>query len=190
MTLTYTPVYQPHTNSDETAPDFSLPDPDGRLWSRDDCRGKAGLLVMFICNHCPYVQAIRGKLVRDAHQLIDMGVGVVAINPNDSQAYPADSPDNMRRQAQQDGYRFAYLYDADQAVAKAYGAVCTPDFFGYNSQLQLRYRGRLDASGMRDSEVEHPRELFNAMQQIATTGEGPVQQTPSMGCSIKWHQNP
>lgn len=190
MALTYTPSFQPHTNKEPLASDFSLADPDGRLWSRADCRGDAGLLVMFICNHCPYVQAIRSKLARDANALLDIGIGVVAINANDVIAYPQDSPEHMRELAQQDGYRFPYLYDADQSVAKAYGAVCTPDFFGYNADMQLHYRGRLDASGMQDSAVDHPRELFKAMQQIATTGKGPAQQTPSMGCSIKWHQNP
>ncbi len=190
MALTYTPLFEPNAGQNVQAPDFSLPDPDGKLWSRADCIGEAGLLVMFICNHCPYVQAIRGKLVRDAHALMDIGIGVVAINSNDVIAYPQDSPEKMHQQAVQDGYRFPYLYDADQSVAKAYGAVCTPDFFGYNADLQLCYRGRLDASGMRDSGVEHPRELFNAMCQVASTGQGPEQQIPSMGCSIKWHQNP
>lgn len=185
MALTYTPV----CNTDESAPDFSLPEPGGKRWTRNDCRGPAGLLVMFICNHCPYVKAIRHKLVRDAHALMELDIGVVAINANDIQAYPEDSPENMRRQAEQDGYRFPYLFDADQSVARAYGAVCTPDFFGYNADLQLRYRGRLDASGMQDSDTGHPRELFEAMRQIASTGEGPAEQIPSMGCSIKWHQN-
>lgn len=184
MALTYTPV----CNTDESAPEFSLPDPDGKVWRRDDCRGSAGLLVMFICNHCPYVQAIRSKLVRDAHALIDLDIGVVAINANDIQAYPDDSPENMRRQALEDGYRFPYLFDETQAVARAYGAVCTPDFFGYNADLMLRYRGRLDASGMQDSDTDHPRELFHGMHQVALTGNGPAEQTPSMGCSIKWHQ--
>ncbi len=185
MVLTYSPLCE----KDKNAPDFTLPDPDGTLWSRDQCRGENGLLVMFICNHCPYVQAIRSKLVRDAHDLMSLGVGVVAINANDISTYPEDSPEHMREQALEDGYRFPYLYDAEQTVAKAYGAVCTPDFFGYNAEMGLRYRGRLDAGGMQDSDVEHPRELFLAMQQIATSGEGPEQQTPSMGCSIKWHQS-
>ncbi len=184
MTLTYSPL----CDKDLTAPDFSLPDPDGKPWTRDQCSGSAGLLVMFICNHCPYVQAIRIKLVRDAHALMELGVGIAAISSNDVNAYPQDSPEYMRLQAEQDGYRFPYLYDADQSVAKAYGAVCTPDFFGYNADLALRYRGRLDASGMQDSDVEHPRELFSAMRLIAATGDGPEEQIPSMGCSIKWHQ--
>jgi len=182
MVLTYSPVAE----ANQTAPDFCLPDPAGKLWNRQMCQGRNGLLVMFICNHCPYVQAIRGKLVRDAHALTDIGVGVVAISSNDIKLYPQDAPEFMQEQAEQDGYRFPYLYDADQSVAKAYGAVCTPDFFGYNADLNLQYRGRLDASGIHNSDIEHTPELFLAMQQIASSGIGPEQQTPSMGCSIKW----
>ncbi len=182
MVLKYTP--EPELGA--AAPDFSLPDPDGKPWCRDDLADDLGLLVMFICNHCPYVKAIRNKLVRDAHAALDLGFGVVAISANDVTAYPDDAPDKMREQALADGYRFPYLYDREQQVARAYGAVCTPDFFLYNKDLRLQYRGRLDASGINDGATELPRELYQAALQIAQAGVGPNQQNPSMGCSIKW----
>ncbi len=184
MVLKYTP--EPELGA--LAPDFALPDTAGRIWSRDELAGEQGLLVMFICNHCPYVQTLRKKLVRDAHAALDLGFGVAAISANDVTAYPQDAPDKMRAQARADGYRFPYLYDESQQVARAYGAVCTPDFFIYNKDLALQYRGRLDAGGIEDGDVELPRELFQALQQIAATGQGPAQQYPAMGCSIKWKQ--
>ena len=127
--------------------DFDLPGTDGKRHTLDSCRGPNGLLVMFICNHCPYVQAIVQRLIRDCHDLNHLGIGCVAIMSNDVTAYPEDSPESMRRWAGELAFPFPYLYDETQAVAKAYGAVCTPDFFGYNAQLKLQYRGRLDASG-------------------------------------------
>lgn len=141
---------------------------------------------MFISNHCPYVKAVRKKIVRDAIELAGLGINSVAIMSNDTIAYPADSMHNMKRAAREYGFPFPYLLDETQNVARAYGAVCTPDFFGYNAKLELQYRGRLDASGARpDADDEH-RDLFAAMKLVAGTGKGPRQQIPSIGCSIKW----
>ena len=168
------------------APPFRLPGVDGRSWSLEECRGPRGLLVMFICNHCPYVKAINRKLVRDATDLAELGVNSVAIMSNDTETYPEDSFDNMKRVAHEQGYPFPYLIDETQEVAKAYGAVCTPDFFGYNSDLELQYRGRLDASGRNPDVGDVQRELYLAMKQVADTGEGPQDQVPSIGCSMKW----
>ncbi len=159
---------------------------DGRSWRLQDCVGERGLLVMFICNHCPYVKAIQTKLIRDTLDLKALGVGSVAIMSNDTEAYPDDSFANMQRIAQHYQYPFPYLYDETQAVAKAYGALCTPDFFGYNAELKLQYRGRLDASRKDASDMTLERELFSAMRTVAETGIGPQQQIPSIGCSIKW----
>ncbi|MDA3876008.1 MAG: thioredoxin family protein, partial [Halothiobacillus sp.] len=168
------------------APDFILPDAEsGRFWRLADLRGSRGLMVMFICNHCPYVQAVLDRIVRDAQDLKALGVNSVAIMSNDPTDYPEDSLENMRLVAQSHGFNFPYLIDESQAVAKAYGAVCTPDFFGYNAELLLQYRGRLDASG-RQSQPDAPRELFDAMALVARTGVGPTEQWPSIGCSIKW----
>jgi peroxiredoxin len=172
------------------APDFSLPGVDGKNWSLQDCRGPNGLLVMFICNHCPYVQAINHKLVRDAADLAELGVGSVAIMSNDPTDYPEDSFENMQRLASELAYPFPYLLDESQAVARAYGAVCTPDFFGYNARLELQYRGRLDESGRRPDAGDVRRDLYLAMKQVAETGRGPEQQIPSIGCSIKWRATP
>lgn len=171
------------------APDFSLKGVDGQYWSRDACLGANGLLVMFICNHCPYVQAIQEKLVRDAKELESLGVKSVAIMPNDTEYYPEDSFENMQRVAREVGYSFPYLIDEKQEVARAYGAVCTPDFFGYNSRLELQYRGRLDASGRWPDRGATERELYQAMKQVAESGKGPENQIPSIGCSIKWRDN-
>jgi peroxiredoxin len=171
-----------------TAPDFSLPGVDGKVWTRNACRGKSGLLVMFICNHCPYVQAVIDRIVRDARDLAPLGVGTVAISANDVAAYPEDSFENMAVMARRHALPFPYLYDESQQVARAYGAVCTPDFFGFNAQLELQYRGRLDASRREPVPPGARRELFEAMKQIAATGKGPAEQLPSVGCSIKWIQ--
>lgn len=168
------------------APDFALPGVDGRVWTRDACAGERGLLVMFICNHCPYVKAIRERIVRDASDLIALGIGCAAIMSNDPRDYPEDSFENMRRVAEEYAFPFPYLLDETQAVARAYGAVCTPDFFGYNAALQLQYRGRLDASRKETAPPDARRDLYEAMSQIALTGAGPAEQIPSMGCSIKW----
>ena len=168
--------------------DFTLPDVDQRSWTLEQCKGERGLLVMFISNHCPYVQAILKKLVREARDLRAIGVNSVAIMPNDTVAYPEDSAANMRLILKEYGFGFPYLLDGTQAVARAYGAVCTPDFFGYNASLELQYRGRLDAAGPKSGDSSQTRELFEAMQQIAETGCGPEDQVPSMGCSIKWRE--
>ena len=167
------------------APEFSLPGTDGKTYTLRDVRGPNGLLVMFICNHCPYVKAVRDRIIRDATELKAHGIGTVAISSNDPTDYPEDSFDSMKRLATELNLPFPYLYDESQAVAKAYGAVCTPDFFGYNKDLKLQYRGRLDES-RKESVPNARRELFEAMKQIAQTGEGPRAQVPSMGCSIKW----
>ncbi|MBD8878208.1 thioredoxin family protein [Roseibium polysiphoniae] len=168
------------------APGFTLPATDGRTLSLADIKGELGTLVMFICNHCPYVIGIRDRIIRDAGDLLKQGVGVVAISSNDTTAYPADSFDKMRALAEAENFPFPYLYDEDQSVARAYGAVCTPDFFGFNADLGLQYRGRLDAARMGQDPTGGSRDLFNAMVQIAETGNGPKDQVPSMGCSIKW----
>lgn len=170
------------------APDFRLSDADGRAWTLADIRGPRGTLVMFICNHCPYVRAVIGRIVRDTRELTDLGIGSVAIMPNDYTRYPDDAPGHMREFAREHGFPFPYLLDDTQNVARAYGAVCTPDFFGYNADLGLQYRGRLDASRMQP-QPGAPRELFEAMRQVAATGHGPVTQTPSIGCSIKWRDD-
>ncbi|GGX45982.1 thioredoxin family protein [Tateyamaria omphalii] len=167
------------------APQFRLPDAYGTLHNLSDHTGENGVLVAFICNHCPYVIAIADRLAADAKALKRLGVGVVAINANDYTAYPADAPDKMPGFAAKHGFDFPYLIDADQSVAQAYGAVCTPDFFGFNRDGQLQYRGRLDDARMGHTTGRTP-ELLNAMQQVAETGHGPQNQTPSMGCSIKW----
>jgi peroxiredoxin len=170
------------------APDFSLPGVDGRVWSRDDCKGPNGLLVMFICNHCPYVQAVRERIIRDVRELQALGVGCVGIMSNDTLNYPDDSFENMQRIAAEHDYPFPYLFDESQEVARAYGAVCTPDFFGYDGGLGLQYRGRLDASRKETAPDGVRRDLFEAMRQVAETGEGPREQIPSIGCSIKWRE--
>ena len=168
--------------------DFALPGVDGKEWTLEQCRGEKGLLVMFICNHCPYVKAVRERIVRDTRDLLDLGVNSVAIMSNDPTDYPEDSFDNMRRVADEFGFPFPYLLDETQSVAKAYGAVCTPDFFGYNADLGLQYRGRLDESRKDTAPATVRRDLFEAMKQVALSGRGPADQTPSMGCSIKWKE--
>ncbi|MBT8430204.1 MAG: thioredoxin family protein [Gammaproteobacteria bacterium] len=170
----------------KAAPDFDLPGVDGRRWTRDTCMGEKGLLVMFICNHCPYVKAVLDRIVRDATDLKALGLGCVAIMSNDSTEYPEDSFENMRKVAESNRFPFPYLLDESQAVAKAYGAVCTPDFFGYNAAGELQYRGRLDESRKESAPAEARRDLFEAMKLVAMTGNGPLEQIPSMGCSIKW----
>ena len=170
------------------APDFSLPGVDGRVWTRDDCKGPKGLLVMFICNHCPYVQAVRERIIRDVRELTALGIGCVGIMSNDTVNYPDDSFENMQRIAAEHDYPFPYLYDETQEVARAYGAVCTPDFFGYNAELGLQYRGRLDASRKEAAPADVRRDLFEGMRQVADTGNGPREQIPSIGCSIKWRE--
>lgn len=171
---------------DWPAPSFDLPGTDGRRWNLTDVAGERGTLVMFICNHCPFVIAIIDRIVRDSKDLQEIGIGVAAICSNDALNYPADSFENMGLMARKQGFSFPYLHDEDQSVARAFGAVCTPDFFGFNADLGLQYRGRLDASRMQPAPAGAPRDLFEAMSQVAETGQGPREQVPSMGCSIKW----
>ncbi len=166
--------------------DFSLPGTDGKVWTLDQCRGENGLLIMFICNHCPYVKAIRERIVRDTRELMAYGVNSVAIMSNDPAEYAEDSFENMQQVAAELEFPFPYLLDETQEVARAYGAVCTPDFFGYNASLELQYRGRLDASRKETAPEGVRRDLFEAMKQVAQTGAGPQEQIPGMGCSIKW----
>lgn len=168
------------------APDFDLPGTDGRRYSLKSISGEKGLLVMFICNHCPYVKAVLDRIVRDARELKPLGINCVAIMSNDPSDYPEDSWEEMGRIARAMDFPFPYVLDETQAIAKAYGAVCTPDFFGFNSRLELQYRGRLDASRKEAAAPDVPRDLFLAMRQIAETGLGPREQIPSIGCSIKW----
>ena len=168
------------------APSFTLPATDGKTYSLEALRGKNGTLVMFICNHCPYVKAVIDRIVRDCDELRGLGIGAVAISSNDVVHYPEDSFANMRRFAEAHRFSFPYLYDESQDVARAYDAVCTPDFFGFNADLELQYRGRLDASRKEAAPATVRRDLFEAMQQIAKTGQGPREQIPSIGCSIKW----
>ncbi len=167
------------------AVDFDLPATDGKRYTISDVKGANGLLVMFICNHCPYVKAVIDRIVRDCTELARDGVGCVAISSNDASRYPEDSFENMQRVARDLRFPFPYLWDESQTIARAYDAVCTPDFFGFNRDLKLQYRGRLDAS--RTSPVPNARrELYEAMKMIASTGQGPAEQIASMGCSIKW----
>jgi len=167
------------------AAQFDLPGIDGRRHSLASARGRNGLVVMFICNHCPYVKAAIGRIVRDADALGLLGIGSIAIMSNDVVAYPADSFDNMKAFAAAHDIRFPYVIDESQEVARAYDAVCTPDFFGFDADLTLAYRGRLDAGG-RSTDTTAKRELYDAMAQVARTGRAPLEQHPSIGCAIKW----
>ena len=168
------------------APDFSLPATDGRTLSLGDVAGPRGVVVAFICNHCPYVLAVLDRIIRDARDLAPLGIGFAAICSNDATTHPADSFENMARMARDHAFPFPYLHDADQRVARAYDAACTPDFFGFNAALELQYRGRLDASRSSAGPADLRRDLFEAMRQVAETGQGPRDQIASMGCSIKW----
>ena len=168
------------------AVDFALPGVDGKTYSLKDVAGPNGLLVMFICNHCPYVKAVIERIVRDVRELQTLGIGAVAIMANDPAEYPEDSFDNMKALAERLDFPMPYVLDASQEVAKAYGAVCTPDFFGFNREMGLQYRGRLDESRKETAPEGVRRDLFEAMKQVAETQRGPAEQIPSMGCSIKW----
>lgn len=175
----------PNVQTGWIAQPFALADPDGNATRLDDLLDGKALLVAFICNHCPYVKAIADRFAADAKLLQDDGIRVVAINSNDYNYVPADSPPRMKEFAAHHKFTFPYMVDEDQSVARAYDAVCTPDFFGFNSKGELQYRGRLDDARMGNADARTP-ELVNAMRQIASTGEGPKVQHPSMGCSIKW----
>ncbi|MGI2175399.1 thioredoxin family protein [Shewanella ulleungensis] len=167
------------------APNFTLKNPHGDVFTMSEHLGDKGLLIMFICNHCPYVKAIAARLAEDTKLLMAEGINVLAVMSNDYHLVDADSPANMLRFAEQHGFTFPYLVDEDQQVGQQYGAVCTPDFFGFNALGELQYRGRLDDTRLQNDPNRIP-ELVNAMQLIAAIGKGPKQQTVSMGCSIKW----
>ncbi|MBR9652540.1 thioredoxin family protein [Thalassovita aquimarina] len=179
-------VSPPVCDFDWPAPDFSLPATDGKTYTLADIKGPKGTLIIFMCNHCPYVLAVLDRILRDARDLQALGIGVAAISANDARAYPADGFDKMKEMAETRGFPFPYLYDETQDVARAYGAACTPDFFGFNANLGLQYRGRLDASRKQAGPDDLRRDLYEAMKQVAETGKGPAEQIPSMGCSIKW----
>ena len=167
------------------APQFDLIATSGARHNLQQSMGKNGLLTMFICNHCPYVKAILPRLIQDVSELKMLGVNTVAIMSNDPTDYPEDSIENMQIIAREMDFPFPYLFDNTQAVAKAYGAVCTPDFFGFNNQFQLQYRGRFDESRKESAPIS-TRDLFHAMKLVAETGQGPREQVASIGCSIKW----
>jgi peroxiredoxin len=167
------------------ARDFKLKGVDGKIYTLADVRGPKGTLLAFICNHCPYVRAVIGRMVEEANALKGIGVGTIAIMPNDTESYPQDSFENMKRFAREHGFTFPYVIDETQEVTRTYGAQCTPDFFGFNANDELQYRGRLDSARMGNAQGAR-RELFEAMTQVAETGRGPLEQTASMGCSIKW----
>jgi peroxiredoxin len=171
---------------DTPALSFRLPATDGRTYSLDDVAGKNGTVIVFICNHCPYVKAVIDRMAADARTLMAEGIGFAAICSNDADSYPEDSFDNMRRFAKAHELPFPYLHDADQSIAHAYGAVCTPDFFGYDAARKLKYRGRLDEGRTGAPPKGARRELVEAMRAIANTGTAPGRQFPAMGCSIKW----
>ncbi|MGH1376040.1 MAG: thioredoxin family protein [Alphaproteobacteria bacterium] len=182
MVLMHTPAATQNTK----APDFKLHATNGNTYTLSDCMGKNGLLVMFICNHCPYVLAIIDRLTQTCKTLQDHDIGCVAIMPNDTQAYPKDSFENMKLFATQHTFTFPYLIDKKQEIAKAYDAVCTPDFFGFDKDGQLQYRGRLDSASANSADENTVPELLNAFIQIKNNGISNERQNPSMGCSIKW----
>jgi peroxiredoxin len=169
------------------ARDFALVSVDGKIYSLADVRGPKGTVVVFICNHCPYVKAVIGRLVEEANALKAIGIGAIAIMSNDPTDYPEDSFDNMQAFARKHGFTFPYVIDETQKVARTYGAQCTPDFFGFNANDELQYRGRLDESRTR-LVANARRDLYEAMKQVAETGHGPERQIASMGCSIKWRE--
>jgi peroxiredoxin len=169
-----------------TAPAFRLPATDGKSYALKDIQGSKGVVIAFICNHCPYVKAVVERLVNDAKTLMAEGIGFAAICSNDAKSHPEDSFPNMQRFAAAHAFSFPYLHDETQLIARAYGALCTPDFFGFDANLKLQYRGRLDVGRMSAPQANAPRELLDAMRQIAATGKAPAKQSPSVGCSIKW----
>ena len=177
---------QPSVKVGWQASDFELLSVDGNRYRLSEFTGANGTVVMFICNHCPYVQAIADRIARDAEELKSYGVASIAVMPNDVETYPTDSFEHMKKFAAQHGFGFPYVIDDTQTVAQAYDAVCTPDFFGFDSDLKLQYRGRLDSSRHQPAAAGARRELFEAMVEVSRTGKGPAQQNASIGCSIKW----
>ena len=182
------PIQTPTCDLGQKAHAFKLKSTDNKIISLEDIKGENGTLIMFICNHCPYVKAVTKDIVEDCKILKDLGVNSVAICANDAENYPEDSFDNMILFAKKNEFDFPYLVDETQEIAKTYDAVCTPDFFGYNNELELQYRGRLRELKNLIPVREGESDLFKAMKQIAETGKGPESQTPSAGCSIKWKQ--
>ena len=166
--------------------DAELTGTDGQRHGILEQAGNNGLVVAFICNHCPYVKAVIDRVVRVSRDLRDQGIGFVVINSNDAKNYPEDSFENMTSFAEKHDFPFLYLHDEDQSVARKWGAACTPDFFGFNAENELQYRGRLDAAKLEPAMDNTRRDLYEAMVQVARTGVGPRDQTPSIGCSIKW----
>ena len=170
------------------APEFTLKNVDGDSFTMSSYLGSKGLLIAFICNHCPYVKTIATNFAKETKLLMDEGINVLAIMSNDYEKYPDDAPKKMKEFASTHRFEFPYLVDEDQIVAKQYGAVCTPDFFGFNSKGELQYRGRFDNIGMGSENKTRIPELVDAMREIAKTQKGPQDQTPSMGCNIKWKE--
>ena len=168
------------------APEFSLPDPDGRIWSLSDAAGADAYLIMFICNHCPFVRHVRRELAQLGNDYQSRNVAIFAINSNDFDSHPADSPAKMQQEAKEWGYRFPYLVDREQSVAKAYRAACTPDFYVFDRHRKLVYRGQLDDSRPSNGKPVTGRDIRTALD--AVLGGKPVrgEQTPSIGCNIKW----
>lgn len=169
------------------APGFTLKDPYGQTFSLSEIMGEKGLMIVFMCNHCPYVKAVISRLVGDAKKLQKSGINFLGVMSNDYKSYPDDAPEKMKEFIEIHGMEFPYVIDEDQIVARTYGAVCTPDFFGFNNRYELQYRGRLDNAGL-DQPENRIAELYDAMISVAETGKGPKEQTPSMGCSIKWRR--
>ena len=180
-------IETPICDFNQAAIDFNLKGVDGNYYNLESLKGQNGLLVMFICNHCPYVKSIIHRIIRDTEELKELGVNSVAIMSNNPDEYEEDSFENMQKIATKMNFPFPYLIDETQEVARSYGAVCTPDFFGYNSDLGLQYRGRLDES-RKETIIDAKRDLFEAMKEVAISGNGPDEQIPSMGCSIKWFE--
>jgi len=168
------------------AVDFKLKSIDAKYYSLNDLKGTKGTLIMFICNHCPYVKAISNKISYETIELNKIGINSIAIMSNDVKEHPEDSFTNMQLFSKKNNFLFPYLYDESQDIAKKYNAQCTPDFFGFNKHLHLQYRGRLDSSGKNIDSNNTERELYNAMNEISLTDKGPKKQIPSIGCSIKW----
>ena len=183
------PLQTPICDFNKSAFDFKLKSTENKLISLNDIKGSKGTLIMFICNHCPYVKAIIKDLVKDCNELKKIGINSVAISANDPTNYPEDSFENMIKFAKENNFGFPYLYDETQEIAKIYGAVCTPDFFGYNQDLKLQYRGRIMELKNLVPVRNKDSELKLAMQNISKTGNGPTEQIPSIGCSIKWKNN-
>lgn len=170
------------------AKDFNLLGVDGKYWTPAKAIGENGLVVMFICNHCPYVKAIFDRLILDLAELKKIGINAVAISSNDPTNYPEDSYVNMKKISELKMFDFPYLFDESQEVARAYNAICTPDFFGFNESLELQYRGRFDSTGRGEPTEVNERDLFNAMTLVSKTRSGPTKQFHSVGCSIKWKE--